>query len=433
MTEPRFLLRGVVWAAACARACAHAPPLEPAPSGAGPAGTAEAAAAGGARPAATPPEPSAPGSGPAVPAEGAEGGLPPPAAPAEIVLAAVGDVMLGSAFPDESGLPPDDGASLLAEVAPVLSGADVAFGNLEGPLADGGTSEKCARSRPGRCYAFRSPTRYARHLAAAGCDVMGLANNPAGDFGAEGRRSTRDALDAAGVGHAGEPGDVARLRVKGRRLALVSFATSDATLDLRDLAGAREVVAGLAAESDLVVVLFHGGAEGAAYQHVPTGPEPFLGEDRGDVRAFAHAAVDAGAALVVGSGPHVVRGMEVYRGRLIAYSLGNFATYGSFNLSGPNGLSLVLEARLGPDGAFLGGRVHPVRQEKPGGPHLDPRGQVIPLLRSLSEADFGQSAVEVEADGTLRPPDHSSKPSAESDRSGLPSSAAAMRAASKRP
>jgi hypothetical protein len=353
--------------------------------------------------------------------------------PAEIVLAAVGDVMLGSAFPDESGLPPGDGVSLLAEVAPVLSRADVALGNLEGPLADGGTSEKCARSRPGRCYAFRSPTRYASHLAAAGFDVMGLANNHAGDFGAEGRRSTRRALDAAGIAHAGEPGDVARLTVRGRRLALVAFATSDATLDLRDLEGARRVVAGLAAASDLVVVLFHGGAEGAAYQHVPPGAEAFLGEDRGDLRAFAHAAIDAGAALVVGSGPHVVRGMEVYRGRLIAYSLGNFATVGSFNLSGPNGLSLVLEARLGPGGAFLGGRVHPVRQEKPGGPRLDPQGLVIPLLRSLSQADFGESAVRVEGDGTLRPPDHSSKPSAESDRSALPSSAAAMRAASKRP
>jgi hypothetical protein len=263
--------------------------------------------------------------------------------------------------------------------------------------------------------------------------VLGLANNHAGDFGAEGRESTRRALDAAGIAHAGEPGDLARLTVKGRRLAVVAFATSDATLDLRDLDAAKRVVAGLAAGSDLVVVSFHGGAEGAAHQRVPPGREEFLGEDRGDLRAFAHAVVDAGAALVLGHGPHVVRGMEVYRGRLVAYSLGNFATWGAFNLAGPNGLSLVLEARLGPDGAFLGGRVHPVRQEKPGGPRLDPQGLVIPLLRSLSEADFGESAVRVDADGTLRPPDHSSKPSAESERSGLPSSAAAMRAASKRP
>lgn len=354
-------------------------------------------------------------------------------APSEIVFAAVGDIMLGSAFPDESGLPPDDGASELAEVTPVLSQADIAFGNLEGPLADAGTSEKCARSRPGHCYAFRSPSRYARHLAAAGFDVLGLANNHAGDFGAAGRASTRRALDAAGIAHAGEPGDVARLEVKGHRLAVVAFATSDATLDLRDRDGARRVVAALAAEGDLVVVSFHGGAEGAAHQHVPVGPEEFLGEDRGDLRAFARAVIDAGASLVLGSGPHVVRGMEVYRGRLAAYSLGNFATYGRFNLSGPNGLSLILEVRLGSDGSFLGGRVYPVRQEKPGGPRLDPLGLVIPLLRSLSAEDFGETAVVVDDDGTLRPPPHSSSPSAASDRSGLPSSAAAMRAASNLP
>ena len=122
-------------------------------------------------------------------------------------------------------------------------------------------------------------------------------------------------------------------------------------------------------------------------------------------RAFAHAVVDAGAALVVGSGPHVVRGMEVYRGRLVAYSLGNFATYGSFNLSGPNGLSLVLEVRLGPDGAFRGGRAVPVRQAKPGGPRLDPAGEILPILRRLSQEDFGPSAVRVGDDGALAAPE----------------------------
>lgn len=435
MAVPRRGVWVVLWAAACA----HLPPAREA---GGPLEPPEAAAAEGAvGPAASGREPSgsaeaATGEGlPASTARGQSGSAAaaPSAAGSEITIAAVGDVMLGSAFPDESGLPPDDGAGLLAEVAPLLSRADLALGNLEGPLADAGTSAKCARSRPGHCYAFRSPTRYARHLAAAGFRAMGLANNHAGDFGAEGRQSTRRALDQAGIAHAGEPGDLARLSVKGRRVALVAFATSDATLDLRDLAAARRTVAALAAEGDLVVVGFHGGGEGAARQHVLPGPEEFLGEDRGDLRAFAHAVVDAGAALVLGSGPHVVRGLEVYRGRLVAYSLGNFATYGSFNLSGPNGVSLVLEVRLGPDGAFLGGRVHPVRQEKPGGPRLDRQGQVIPLLRSLSAQDFGESAPALEADGTLRPPAHSSKPSAESDRSGLPSSAAAMRAASNRP
>jgi len=323
-----------------------------------------------------------------------------------ITIAAVGDVMLGTTFPDETGglLPPEDGKSLLAEVTPILSAADLAFANLEGPLADGGTSEKCARSKPGRCWAFRVPTRYAAHLARAGFDVVSVANNHAGDFGEEGRASTRRALDAVGIRHAGGPGEAALLEVRGTRVAVLAFATSAGTNDLRDLDAARRMVEEAKAGADLVIVSMHAGAEGADRQHVPPGPEEFLGENRGDVRAFAHAVVDAGAALVIGHGPHVVRGMEVYRGRLIAYSLGNFATYGGMNLAGPNGLSLVLEARLAPDGAFAGGRIHSARQERPGGPHLDPAGAVIPVVRRLSQEDFGAAAAQVADDGALAPP-----------------------------
>jgi poly-gamma-glutamate capsule biosynthesis protein CapA/YwtB (metallophosphatase superfamily) len=318
----------------------------------------------------------------------------------------VGDVMLGSSFPDETGglLPPADGKDLLAEVAPLLGAADVTFANLEGPLVDAGPSEKCARSRPGRCYAFRVPTRYGRLLAEAGVDVVSLANNHVGDFGDAGRLSTRATLDALGIRYAGAPGEVARLEVRGTRVALVAFSTSPGTNDVRDLAEASRIVAEAAASADLVVVSFHGGGEGADRQHVPPGPEEFLGEDRGDLRAFARAVVDAGADLVLGHGPHVVRGMEVIRGRLVAYSLGNFATYGGFNLSGPNGLTLVLEARLAPDGTFLDGRIHAGRQERPGGPKLDPAGAVIPIVARLSAEDFGAGAVRVADDGTLSPP-----------------------------
>jgi hypothetical protein len=177
--------------------------------------------------------------------------------------------------------------------------------------------------------------------------------------------------------------------------------------DLRELEEAARIVAAARRDADLVVVSMHGGAEGADRQHVPPGHESFLGEDRGDLRAFVRAVVEAGADLVVGHGPHVVRGMEVVKGRLVAYSLGNFATYGGMNLTGPNGLTLVLEVRLAPDGTFLGGRIHPARQERPGGPRLDASGAVIPVVRRLSQEDFGASAVQVSDDGTLAPPPHS--------------------------
>lgn len=320
-----------------------------------------------------------------------------------IVITAVGDIMLGTTFPDESRLPPDDGKSLLAEVAPILSAADVTFGNLEGPMIDGGTTRKCLPDST-RCYAFRVPTRYGDHLKEAGFDVMSLANNHALDFGIEGRKSSMRVLDGLGIAHSGEVGDIARLEVKGRRIDVIAFASYDHSYNLNDLDKAMQVVAKSAAEADLVVVSFHGGAEGAKYQRVPFGPEMFLGENRGDLRRFARCVIDAGADLVLGHGPHVVRGIEVYRGRLIAYSLGNFATYGAFNLTGPLGLSLILEVRLASDGSFLQGKLHPVRQEKTVGPRLDPDGTIIPLVRQLSIEDFGDGAVGVGDDGSILAP-----------------------------
>lgn len=308
--------------------------------------------------------------------------------------------MLGSTYPDARDLPPRDGAGLLDDVAPILKRADTAFGNLEGPLLEGGTTKK----QGPRAFAFRVPTRYGRYLKDAGFDVLSLANNHASDFGEEGRRSTRRALDALGIRYAGDKGSVARLDVRGRRIALLAFAHNPVSYHVSDLRTAARVTAQAKRDADLLLVSFHGGAEGSGHQHVPRGKERFLGEDRGDPRRFAHTVVDAGADLVLGHGPHVVRGMEVYGGRLIAYSLGNFATYGKFGLAGPTALSLILEVRLAEDGAFAGGRIHPVKQVRPGGPRRDPSGAVISVVARLSAADFGPRAVVVGRDGLLRAP-----------------------------
>jgi poly-gamma-glutamate capsule biosynthesis protein CapA/YwtB (metallophosphatase superfamily) len=319
----------------------------------------------------------------------------------EIIVTAVGDVMLGTTFPDDSALPPNDGADLLAEVTPFLKRGDVVYGNLEGPIIDGGTSAKCQGKAAGRCFAFRVPTRYGKYLKDAGFNAMGLANNHAMDFGLEGRASSRQVLDAMQIAHTGEVGDIARLTVKGRSVAIIAFATYPGAYNLLDLEESLQAIRALKAESDLVIVGFHGGAEGATHQHVLEGDDTFLGEDRGDLRRFTHAAMDAGADLVLGSGPHVVRAMEIYKGKLIAYSLGNFATYGPFNLSAENGLSLVLEVHLAPDGTFLRGKAYPVKQEKPGGPKMDAEMKILPVLRGLSNADFKQTAIVVGPQGEL--------------------------------
>src|SRR6185437_7478210 len=239
----------------------------------------------------------------------------PPNAYDDIVVTAVGDVMLGTTFPDESTLPPNDGAGLLSEVTPLLKRGDVVYGNLEGPLTDGGDSAKCHGKREGTCFAFRVPTRYNKYLKDAGFTVMGLANNHAMDFGQDGRTSSRQALDAVQIAHTGEVGDIVRLTVKGKKIDVIAFATYPGAYNFLDLDAALQTISAARAEADLVIVGFHGGAEGATHQHVLEGDETFLSEDRGDLRRFTHAAIDAGADLVLGSGPHVVRAMEIYRGK----------------------------------------------------------------------------------------------------------------------
>lgn len=320
-----------------------------------------------------------------------------------ITIAAVGDMMIGSTYPDETRLPPNEGADVLKDVTPLLSAADIAFGNLEGPIIDGGMTGKCS---PGstKCFAFKTPTRYAKNYKAAGFDVVSVANNHAGDFGEPGRISTQRALDEQGIKYAGslQPRAViAYLEVKGKRVAFVAFGHNNGMPTTKDLAGARELVMEADKKADIVVVSFHGGAEGTGAQHVPNATEMFLGENRGNLPAFAKTVIDAGADLVLGHGPHVQRGMEIYKDRLIAYSMGNFATYGWFQLAAETAMSMVLEVKLQPDGRFAGGKLHSVKLEGKGVPMLDKTGASIRLVRDLSNADFGPNAPKIADDGTI--------------------------------
>ncbi len=306
-----------------------------------------------------------------------------------IRVAAVGDIMMGTTFP-ESILPPEDGATLFRSVAPLLTGHDVVFGNLEGPLTDVERSPKCPKPRRnGRpCFAFRTPPRYAARLAEAGFTAVNVANNHSLDFGMEGLDNTLDALDAAGIEAVGGE-RVAVFTISGKSVAVAGFSYSLRTRyvhPLRDIDAAREIVAELKGEYDLVVVSFHGGAEGSRAMRVTDAEEEFMGENRGNVVRFARAVVDAGADLVLGHGPHVPRAIEVYRGKLIAYSLGNFAVYSMFNIKGPSGLGYALQAELDPEtGDVLRFRTPSVTLRHPGIPDPDPSGKAEALLRKLSE------------------------------------------------
>jgi hypothetical protein len=310
-----------------------------------------------------------------------------------ISVTAVGDMALAP-----TGEGPD---SLFAGARGELRG-DVVFGNLEGTLATHGQS-KCGPTSTD-CFAFRAPPSYANALRRAGFSLVNLANNHALDFGAEGRAETVAALDRARLAHTGRPGEVAYLRVHGVRVAVLGFAPYRWAQSLLDLRAARRMIRHAAEAADLVVVTMHAGAEGSAYAHVRPGEETFLGEDRGNPIAFAHAAVDAGADLVVGSGPHVLRGLEWYRGRLIAYSMGNFVGDGTLAISGPGGISAVLQVSLRRDGSWGRGTLRPLRLVPPGVPIDDATGQAVSLVRTLSREDFGARAMGVTRTGTLDPP-----------------------------
>jgi hypothetical protein len=185
---------------------------------------------------------------------------------------------------------------------------------------------------------------------------------------------------------------------------MVGFTTYPFANNLLDIPASIELVDSIRREVDLVIVTFHGGAEGTGAQNVPMGPE-FLGQEpRGDLRQWARAVMDAGASIVVGHGPHVLRGIEFYQGKPIIYSLGNFLTYRGFNLEGPLGITGILQVELNGSGEYRRGRFYPMMQVPRQGPRLDARGTALDILRRLSLEDFGSRAAQITNDGEIFPP-----------------------------
>jgi poly-gamma-glutamate capsule biosynthesis protein CapA/YwtB (metallophosphatase superfamily) len=321
--------------------------------------------------------------------------------PTALRFRAVGDVMLGSTYP-EPRLPPDDGRTLLAAVTAPLQDADITFANLEGTLCTAPGVPRCD-TRGAFCYLFKSPPHYAQWLVQAGIDVVSLANNHGNDFGPDCRTETVAALEAAALVGTGARGTFHTVEAHGQRITVVAFYADPWANPLLDLNEAAAIVQRAGATGDRVVVSFHGGTEGRGAERVPRGPELFQGHPRGDLRAFARSVIAAGADLVIGHGPHVLRGMEVVDGRLVAYSLGNFATYGRFSLRGDKGVGAILEATLAPDGRFVQGRIVATRQRGQGVPEPDPSGAAITTLQRLSALDFPETQPKIGPDGQITP------------------------------
>lgn len=314
-----------------------------------------------------------------------------------IHIVAVGDIMIGSAFPSKAYLPQDDGVESFDRVKKYLIG-DVVFGNLEGCFLDEGESEKCKKNTKKdavvTCYAFRMPTRYGKIIKEAGFNTLSIANNHVGDFGNAGRKKTAEVLDDLNIHYAGQiekPYDI--FEIEGVKYGFCAFSPNKNTVSINKISEAQELVKDLKSRSDIVIVSFHGGAEGAKYTRVPKTKEVFYGENRGNVYRFAHAVIDAGADLVLGHGPHVTRAVEVYKDKFIAYSLGNFNTYGKFNLKGPNGVAPILDIKLDGKGNFLFAHVISTKQTKSAGLQIDESTQAFQQMKELTALDFPNSSL----------------------------------------
>ena len=316
----------------------------------------------------------------------------------------VGDIMLGTNFPTEAYLVPNNNSDkLLAPTADLLRGADITFGNLEGAFSfDAPVTKKC--NDPSLCYAFRTPDTYFQSLIDAGFDMLSLANNHSGDLGAKGRKNTVRLIEQGGLVHAGLLSTpTAMVEKNGIKYGLAAFAPNYGTCNINNVKEAKRIVSELAAKADVVIVSFHGGAEGSKYQHVPRKNEMFYGESRGDVYNFSRAVIDAGADIVFGHGPHVTRAIDVYKDRFIAYSLGNFCTYSRMSLRGVNGVAPLMEVMVNSQGKFLKAQIHPVYQQKGYGPQLDAQKRAITYIQNLTKTDIPEAPLTISNSGEVLP------------------------------
>jgi len=316
-----------------------------------------------------------------------------------LTITGVGDIMLGTNYPDDR-LPVNDGAHFLELVSPVLKAADITFGNLEGVIMAGGTPQKTC-STPNVCFLFRSPPRYTSYLRDAGFDALSLANNHARDFGEEGRTASMAMLDQYGLRHSGRRGDIAMWEQNNLTIAFIAFSPTRESYLLNDIPTAEQEILRLSSTHDIVIVSFHGGVEGLTATTLPFEEEFYFGETRGEVVRFSHSAIDAGADLVLGHGPHVPRALELYNGRLIAYSLGNFMTHVGVSISGIAGWAPILTVKIDQEGTFLSGRIDSALQNRVDGLVWDSDQQAYKLIRDLTEKTFGTAMLRFEADGTF--------------------------------
>jgi poly-gamma-glutamate capsule biosynthesis protein CapA/YwtB (metallophosphatase superfamily) len=322
--------------------------------------------------------------------------------PDTVTIIGVGDIMMGSNYPNGGNLPPNNGNELMKEVSSILGNSDVTMGNLEGTLLDKGGVAKTCRD-PKVCYVFRTPETYVKNLVDAGFDVMSVANNHAGDFGWEGKVKTEKTLQEAGLQFAGQSTKPSVIFEKnGIKFGFAAFAPNTGCANINDLIAAKKIVANLDSICDIVIVSFHGGAEGPQHQHVTRKTEVFYGENRGNVYEFAHQMIEAGADVVLGHGPHVTRAVETYKNKFIAYSLGNFCTYGGINVSGISGIAPIIKVYTDSKGNFYKARIISTYQQFYTPVMVDNQKQALKRIQALTREDFPENKLVIDEEGWIK-------------------------------
>lgn len=314
-----------------------------------------------------------------------------------IKIKAVGDIVPGTNYP-QNRLHPQK-KILFQSVKPILKGADFLFGNFESTLTNYPYSPKGAGGR--LIIAFRTPPSYTQLLKEAGFDVMSVANNHSFDFSVQGFKDTSQNLEKAGIKALGKKGQILIGKRKGLSIAWIGFSYFDEHNSLKNLKEAKALVRKASQKADMVVISVHAGAEGTGAMRVRNQTEFFFGENRGNLVQFSHTMIDNGADLILGHSPHVPRALELYKGKLIAYSLGNFMGYQTLSTQAQLAYSLVLEVELNNQGDFVSGKIIPVHLNPEGIPYPDRQGRSIRLIRQLTKSDFPKTRLTIDNKGRI--------------------------------
>ena len=314
-----------------------------------------------------------------------------------IKIKAVGDIVPGTNYP-QNRLHPQK-KILFQSVKPILKGADFLFGNFESTLTNYPYSPKGTGG--GLIIAFRTPPSYTQLLKEAGFDVMSVANNHSFDFSVQGFKDTSQNLEKAGIKALGKKGQILIGKRKGLSIAWIGFSYFDEHNSLKNLKEAKALVRKASQKADMVVISVHAGAEGTGAMRVRNQTEFFLGENRGNLVQFSHTMIDNGADLILGHSPHVPRALELYKGKLIAYSLGNFMGYQTLSTQAQLAYSLVLEVELNHQGDFVSGKIIPVHLNPEGIPYPDRQGRSIRLIRQLTKSDFPKTRLTIDNKGRI--------------------------------